>query len=85
MHHGAGDHWIDKGFNSYFQGFSNKWNQNEVTTVKLDCNNWNVTYYQNNEVIKSDKIEPNKHYYFAIMCCGRHEMSELQVIDNHDY
>ena len=74
--------WINEGYNSYWDGYVNKWSQDQVITIKLNCDDWNVTYYKDNKEIKKDKIEPDKHYHFALLCCCRNCNTHLKIEEN---
>ena len=83
-HHGVDDHdWIQQGYNSFYQGYDD-WMPKTVVTVKLNCNDWTVTYYNDNKQFKKDNIEPNQSYYFALMCCDISEFTKVEVIKNVD-
>ena len=60
-------HWNETGFYSFYQGCS-KWADNETITVKLNCNDWTVTYFNDKKQIQKDQIEPNQYYYFMLLC-----------------
>ena len=79
--------WIVEGYNSHFRGdnvytSSDDWEQDDIITIKLDCDLWNVTYYRNDKQVQKDSIESNKPYYFALMCCDSIEQTHLQVLDS---
>ena len=73
--------WIKNGFGSFFKGNLN-WRKNKVITVKLDCDNWIVTYYRDGKKFKRDDIEPNKSYYFALLCCDQGAYTHLKVVES---
>ena len=80
------NHWIEDGYNSHFEGNpriseTGAWLYGEVITAKLDCDQWKVTYFRNNEEIQQDEIEPNQSYYFALMCCANSSYSVLKVVE----
>merc|ERR1712228_338163 len=62
-------YWIEDGHYSFFDGIS-IWNFEQVMTMIVDCNEWKVTYYLDGKQVQKDKIEPNKHYYPALLCCA---------------
>ena len=76
--------WIfERGINSYLD-ISYHHNDAITITIKLDCNEWKVTYYANTEKVKQDQIEPNKYYYLAMYCCDQLSSTQLIVIDTPD-
>ena len=79
--HGDKQHWIEDGYNSFYKG-NFHWQPQSVVTVKLNCNEWTVTYYNNNKQFQMDKIEANKYYYFAMMCCDKQRFTKVQVVEN---
>ena len=85
-HNGDGNkiRWIDQGYFSFYYGGQRKWKGDTVVTVKLDCVNWSVTYYKDKTEIQKDEIEPNKSYYFALMCCNFEAYTNLEVAENPD-
>ena len=59
---------VEQGYFSYHRACS-RWNQtNEIITIKLNCNDWTVTHYDNKREVKHEDIEPNKAYYFGLFC-----------------
>ena len=77
-------HWVTrKSDDSYFQGHA-RWSKDCVITVKLDCNDWSVTYYQEGKQIKRDSVNENKSYYFAVFACAMSKYTHLQIVDNPD-
>ena len=79
---GSSDYWMgekNEEFNSWYDGCRKGWTQNEVITVKLDCNNWMVTYYKDEKEIMKDEIECDRSYYFALMCCNKSWWTLFQV------
>ena len=78
----AGGGWVTRnGCNSFYKGYG-KWKANDTVTVKLDCNNWTVTYYNDSRQFNQETIDANKCYYFAMFCCGWSSFTHLQVVDN---
>eukprot|EP01084_Bolivina_argentea_P144435 253404_1 len=55
-------------FASYYDGNleKKKWKQSEIMTVKLNYKNWSVTYYNDINQVKYNKIKKRKTYYFAL-------------------
>ena len=39
---------------------------NNIITVKLDCYNWTITYFQGIQVIQKNHIKPKESYYFVL-------------------
>ena len=74
------EHWIDQGFNSYWKGYS-FWKENQVMTIKLNCNDWSVTYYQDGIQVKNEEIEAGQCYYFALLCCDNDVYTHLKVVE----
>ena len=70
---------------SYFEGFKDGWFIGDTMSVKLDCNEWTVTYYNNNQKeVQRDLIIPNRAYYFALLLSGR-DVSHCRVVDNFNF
>ena len=78
---GPKEHWVDTGYYSYYKG-NGKWKKEDVISVKLDCNNWTVTYYNDKDEIQKDKIEEDKSYYFAILSCGIARYGHFEVVES---
>ena len=76
-------HWFDQGFYSYWKGYGH-WNQGEVMTIKLNCDDWNVTYYKDGTQVKYDEIEVNKFYYFALLCCDNDAYTHLKIVETQN-
>ena len=73
--------WItNEGYNSLYYGCG-QWNENEMITVKLDCNDWRVIYYKDEAEFKDEKLEADKCYYFAMNCCGDSSRTHFQVVE----
>ena len=60
--------WIEEGCNSWFE--PHKWPKDVTVTMKLDCNDWTVTYYQDKKQVAKENVEPNKPYFLALLSCG---------------
>ena len=78
-------HWMEEKSNSchsYYEGCRKGWKSNEIITVKLDCNDWNVMFYRDKEEIRRDKIKKGKSYYFAFMCCNQSLWNHFQIVDD---
>ena len=73
---------INKGYNSISEGIEKKWTSNQVMTVKLNCNNWTVTYFKDYKQVKWDKIKRNKRYFFALLCRNRKGIRQLEIVEN---
>ena len=41
-----------------------------IFSVKLDCNNWTVSFYNGVKLLKSQDIEPHQNYFLAVCCCA---------------
>eukprot|EP01084_Bolivina_argentea_P146080 255880_1 len=54
---------------SFWDGYNAQWTYEEIITVKLNCDEWTVTYFRNNKKVKMDHIPPNKSYFFALYSC----------------
>ena len=77
------NHWMKEEENtchSYYEGFD--WGGNQTITVKLNCNDWIVTYYTDGEEFNKDLIEADRSYYFAFMCCNALGLSHFQVVED---
>ena len=64
------DKWGLIGYGTSFSYYDGLWENDEIITVLLDCNNWICKYYKNNHQIKVQKIKPNKSYYFGFCSFG---------------
>eukprot|EP01084_Bolivina_argentea_P053409 98037_1 len=59
-----------------YKGFENVWKQGNIITVKLDCNNWTVTFYVMNKSsqitfgmkVSEQTIERNEYYFVLHLC-----------------
>ena len=78
---GARAHWIYDGYNSYYKGYDD-WLRNKVITLKLDCNNWTVTYYKDDKEYKVDNIKKDKSYFLAVICCGIDSYSHMKIVES---
>ena len=74
-------HWIDTGFNSNYKGYT-RWKHDQVVTIKLNCNEWMVTYFKDGKEFRKDNIETNKSYYFAMLCCEDDHNTQLEIVEN---
>ena len=54
---------------SWYNGHENDWNRNEIITVKLNCDEGFVVYYENDEEKRKDQIDSKQSYYFAMNTC----------------
>ena len=80
-------HWMKEGTNevhSYLQGCKQPWKKDEVITAKLDCDNWDVTYYRGTQEIKKDVIVKDRRYYFAFLCCNLSSWTHFQIVESPD-
>ena len=66
----------------YGVGFGefNFWKVNEIFTVKLDCNLWNVTFYRNDEMIEMMDIKKDK-YFIALCCSVKRDQFCFEIVD----
>ena len=81
----ANIYWIEDGHYSFFDGTCNlKWRFEETVIMILNCDEWTVTYYLDNKQVQKDKIEPNKCYFFAILCCADIGNTHMQIVDTSD-
>ena len=81
--------WIDSaktGCNSNYQGCPDWGQQGIIITVILNCNDWTVTYYKKDRnfaiCTAKDKIEPNKCYFFTMLCCAASYHTDCKVMEN---
>ena len=72
--------WIEEGYHSYWDGHGIL-EKYEIVTIKLNCNNWTVSYFQGKEEIQRDNIKPNRFYHFALLCCGMSSWSHFKTVD----
>eukprot|EP01084_Bolivina_argentea_P148609 259776_1 len=74
------------GFGSYYSYYDSIWNDGEIITVVLNCNQWNVKYYIDCKQVKSQKIKANKSYYFALCSFGFKEHNiKYQCVKRPDF
>ena len=66
--------------NSYYDG-TGRWKGNVMITVRLNCNDWTVTYYRNGKKFRIEGIEPDS-YYFAAVCCGDASFGYMKVVES---
>ena len=78
-------HWIHGEENHSFMTMCFEDNQEIIITIKLDCNNWTVTYHYHYGskvyIPKIDRIQPHKSYYLAMMCCGESYFTDFEVVE----
>ena len=77
-------HWIAGGINSFYRGCSN-WKSNHIITVRLNCDKWDVTYYDDDKEIKREYISAKKSYYFAMLCCCTPTYCQYQIVETPDH
>lgn len=58
-----------EGYHYYFDAVY-IWQRNVVFTIKLDCDNWTVTYYMDSAKRRMDQIVPEQYYFPAISICN---------------
>ena len=67
---------------SFFKGHCPKWGLNEIITVKLDCNQWTVTYYnKEGNQLQHDSIEKDLSYYFCIQLCKGMTYTHFEIVE----
>ena len=76
-------HWISTGFSSYHEECYD-FKSDVVVTIKLNCNEWTVTYYKDKEQFKKEKIEPNQCYYLAMLVCCESDLTHFKVVESMD-
>ena len=61
-----------EGYHYYYDGANDDpvWGENMIFSVKLDCNNWKVFFYNDDKLLKSQDIEPDQNYFLAVPCCA---------------
>lgn len=62
-----------------------KWHYNETISLELDCNEWTVTYWKDDDLFKIDHIPPNKSYHFAVNFCECMSWTHFQIVDHKKY
>ena len=72
-------HWNSHGGGSHFQGYTN-WTKNDVITIRLDCEQWKVTYFRGTKEYQTDKIKEGIYYLVLSLCCAK-GMVHLQAVD----
>ena len=72
----------DNGYtpHSFYKG-RHYWNYMDVITVRLDCDEWTVTYYKDNEQVQKDKIDGGKSYHFAVNMCVNQNWVHFKIVD----
>ena len=76
------EHWPPIGHYSYCDILCSKQREiNTVWTMKIDCNDWKVTYYRDGEQVKQQEIECDKFYFPAIVCCDNY--THCECIETH--
>ena len=68
-------HWwshsgIGQGDNYQFEG-NHHWDDQQMITMKLNCNEWNVTWFRDNKQVQKEEITPNQSYYFTLFFCDK--------------
>ena len=76
---GINYHWLCEGFYSYYRGYG-EWKKDEVVTIKLDCDNWSVTYWKQDEELKTRKIKPS-NYHMVLLCCNRSAITHMEIVE----
>eukprot|EP01084_Bolivina_argentea_P046413 85469_1 len=66
---------------SYYSGYNEKWEQNEIISVKLNCNNWTVTFYKGIHQLRKDNIRNNRSYFLALSCCAAKNIVHLKSVE----
>ena len=70
------------GYHYYYDGTHNlEWLKNDTFTIKLDCDNWNVSYYKNSELKRQDEIKCNENYFLVLSFCGHPDCTSLQIVE----
>ena len=62
-------------------GGKSRWKYGDIVTVKLDCDEWKVTYYHDHKRVQMDQIKPNKSYHFVINCCENPRYSHFEIVE----
>lgn len=65
----------------YCYDAGDEWKAEGTWTVKLDCDNWKVSFYMDEELVDTEDIEPNQHYFLAISCCNRDCNTSVKVVE----
>ena len=54
---------------SYFDGFATDgWGFNQTITIKLDCDDWIVSYFKGERFIRNGKIKPDQLFWLILLC-----------------
>ena len=71
------------GYHYYFNGCraDDGWIDGQIITVKLNCNEWTVSYYKDSAFKRMENIEPNQHYFFTLSCCAEPNRTSLQIVE----
>ena len=74
MYYGRGAMYIEAKSSNIFP----KWGKNDEIKIRIDCNDWNVTFFKNEEKVgESIDIKPNKEYHPFIGCQHKYIKYEL--------
>ena len=50
-------------------------------TIKLDCNKWTITYFMDDTLIKTDKLNENVSYYFCGQFCEGKKWTHFKIVE----
>eukprot|EP01083_Nonionella_stella_P164681 545789_1 len=68
----------------YVEGGYSDWKEDDILTVKLDCDAWQCVWYKNELKHKTTTIQPNCVYFFVAQFCaakGRYTSLETSNFD----
>eukprot|EP01084_Bolivina_argentea_P033256 61537_1 len=71
---------------AHLNGGYRNWKKGQIWTVKLDCNNWKISWYNGKELHHSEPIiNTNMSYYFIIQLCAsvtsHYEVVETPILE----
>eukprot|EP01083_Nonionella_stella_P157579 511735_1 len=61
---------------------SELWKADTTMTVKLDCNQWTASFYENDVLSKEETIEEGHAYYFVLKLCASKKFTSLQCVES---
>ena len=80
--HWTNDH-VVSGYHYYYDGCADEdgWGNDEIITVKMDCDDWKVSYYKELVLKRTETIEPYQYYFFALSCCVDPDFTSLTIVE----
>ena len=57
-----------------------KWKQDDIISMKIDCNEWNITFYLNEEEKQKHDLQPNLKYYLVLQAFNCYCDNEYKIL-----